>query len=219
MCHWSHRNLVWPTSRITKNRALTFKRALASNRGECSKRVSLSRPSCMTDKGARVAPAVGGIPKTDRRYVSVSVPQAISLFVAACFQYPTVKRWRTGSGVPVRRSSRRRNPELKSCSGRLRLPRAGRFRGGTFPYVVRAPILPKGSERTIQVQALFAVGPANSLLTTISALSGMSGRATMPMHRPSSSTTGTRWSPCFWRSFSQCFRSSSARHVMRSRVM
>jgi hypothetical protein len=32
-------------------------------RGECSKRVSLSRPSSMTDKGARVALAVGGFLK------------------------------------------------------------------------------------------------------------------------------------------------------------
>lgn len=37
-----------------------FKRAAANNRGECSKRVSLSRPSCMTDKGARVALALCG---------------------------------------------------------------------------------------------------------------------------------------------------------------
>jgi N-ethylmaleimide reductase len=36
--------------------------------------------------------------KTDRRYVSVSVPRATSLFVAACFQYPTVKRCRTWVG-------------------------------------------------------------------------------------------------------------------------
>jgi hypothetical protein len=45
-----------------------------------------------------LALAVGGVPKTDRRYVSVSVPQATSLFVAACFQYPTVKRCRRWVG-------------------------------------------------------------------------------------------------------------------------
>src|SRR6476620_5922489 len=39
-----------------------------------------------------------GLPKTDRRYVSVSLPLATSLFVAACFQYPTVKRCRTWVG-------------------------------------------------------------------------------------------------------------------------
>ena len=88
----------WTTSRSPTIGQSMFKRSVANNRGECSKRVSLSRPSCMTDKGARVALAVGGVPKTGRHYVSVSVPLATSLFVAACFQYPTVKRCRRWVG-------------------------------------------------------------------------------------------------------------------------
>ena len=39
-----------------------------------------------------------GLLEQHRRYVSVSVPLATSLFVAACFQYPTVKRCRTWVG-------------------------------------------------------------------------------------------------------------------------
>src|ERR1700733_9067807 len=45
-----------------------------------------------------VAPNTSSIAKTDRRYVSVVVPLATLLFVAACFQYPTVKRCRTWVG-------------------------------------------------------------------------------------------------------------------------
>jgi hypothetical protein len=39
-----------------------------------------------------------GLLKQIGDYVSVSVPLATSLFVAACFQYPTVKRCRTWVG-------------------------------------------------------------------------------------------------------------------------
>jgi hypothetical protein len=50
----------WTTSGSPTIGQLMFKRAVANNRGECFKRVSLSRPSCMTDKGARVALALCG---------------------------------------------------------------------------------------------------------------------------------------------------------------
>src|SRR3984957_13506828 len=56
----SRKPVFWRTPGSPTIGQLIFERAVANNGGERSKSVWLSRPSCMTDKGARVALALCG---------------------------------------------------------------------------------------------------------------------------------------------------------------